>query len=227
MAALNVMRSETKHLLSRTEAARLKERLKFLMKPDSYSPDGSYKVRSLYFETPDRRDMFDKDVGAYARRKIRLRIYDPNQQKAKLELKEKRGSVQRKRSAWVTKAMALRLIEGDFSVLYNRNDPFLDELYVMMTTEIYRPFVVVEYDRQAYTYPLGDVRVTFDSGVRASRSNFNIFDPDMQFVSVFPDVVAEIKYTGYFPEILSDIISDHCPVRDSVSKYFLSAEEFE
>lgn len=227
MAALEVMRSETKHLMSRREAARLSDRLKVIMSPDAYNADGSYTVRSLYFDTPENDDVFDKDVGTFSRRKIRLRIYDTNQPNAKLELKEKKGGVQRKRSVWVTKALAQRLAKGDLSVLRNRGDALLDELYVLMSAKLYRPSVVVEYERKALTYPPGNVRVTFDSDVRACRSNFDLFDPDMQFVSVFPDVVTEIKYTGYFPEALSDIISDHCPIRDSVSKYFLSAEEFD
>lgn len=225
--ALEVMRSETKYLLSRSDAARIKEKLLLVMKPDSYSENGSYRVRSLYFDTPDLADMFDKDVGAYSRKKVRLRIYDTAQENAKLELKEKRGGVQRKRSVWVTRAMCERLRNGDLSVLANRGNEFLDEMYLLMTLNVYRPYIVVEYDRQAFCYEFGDVRITFDSNVRTSRSNLDLFDSDMQFISVYPDVVMEVKYTGFFPEILSDILSDVNPIRDSVSKYYLSAEEIE
>ena len=221
------MRSETKYLISRRDAMQIKEKLLAVMKPDSFSENGSYTVRSLYFDTPDLSDMFDKDLGAYSRRKIRLRIYDVNQENAKLELKEKRGSVQRKRSVWVTRAMCERLKNGDLSVLLNRGNEFLDEMYLLMTLNVYRPFIVVEYDRQAFCYEFGDVRITFDSDVRTSRSNLNLFDGDMQFASVYPDVVMEVKYTGFFPEVLSDILSTVNPIRDSVSKYYLSAEEIE
>ena len=225
--AIEVMRSETKYLISRRDAMQIKEKLLAVMKPDSFSENGSYTVRSLYFDTPDLSDMFDKDLGAYSRRKIRLRIYDVNQENAKLELKEKRGSVQRKRSVWVTRAMCERLKNGDLSVLLNRGNEFLDEMYLLMTLNVYRPFIVVEYDRQAFCYEFGDVRITFDSDVRTSRSNLNLFDGDMQFASVYPDVVMEVKYTGFFPEVLSDILSTVNPIRDSVSKYYLSAEEIE
>ena len=81
------MRSETKYLVSHSDAARIKEKLLLVMKPDSYSENGSYRVRSLYFDTPDLADMFDKDVGVYSRKKVRLRIYDTAQENAKLELK--------------------------------------------------------------------------------------------------------------------------------------------
>ena len=227
MAAIEVMRSETKYLLSRHEAQRLADRLAPFMKEDAHGKGGGYRVRSLYFDTPYGDDAADKEMGVFSRRKIRLRIYDPKQENAKLELKEKRGGVQKKRSVWVTKAFAYRLADGDLSVLCGRNDPLLDELYVTMSENVYRPSVVVEYDRRAFTYPLGDIRITFDSGVRASRGNLDLFDENMQFVTVFPDVVTEIKYTGYFPEFISDLVSDHSPVRDSVSKYFLSADEFD
>ena len=224
---LDVMRSETKYLLSRFEAARLCDRLKLFLSPDTFNNDNDYTIRSLYFDTPENDDVFDKDLGAFYRHKLRLRIYDVSQERAKLEFKEKSGGVQRKRSVWVTRAMAKRLASGDFSVIGHRNDPFLDELYVLTQEKAYRPLIVVEYERRAFTYPLGDVRVTFDKNVRANRSNFDLFDPNMQFTSVFPDVVMEVKYTGFLPEFIADLLSDHNPVRDSVSKFYLSADEFD
>ena len=224
---LDVMRSETKYLLSRAEAARLQDRLALFLSPDEYAGREPYRIRSLYFDTPDGGDAFDKDLGAFYRKKIRLRIYDTKQDRAKLELKEKAGNSQRKQSVWVTRAFCDRLKEGDLSILHGRNNDFLEGMYALMTAGGYRPSVVVEYDRIAFTYPLGDVRVTFDSSVRACRTNFDLFDPDMVFTSVYPDVVMEVKYSGFYPEFLADLLSDHDPVRDSVSKYYLSFDEFD
>jgi len=97
---LSVMRSETKYLVSPAQAMRLRERLSLFLEPDAFNGQNSYTVRSLYFDTPENGDVFDKDVGAFYRHKLRIRIYDTAQEKAKLELKEKSGSVQKKRSAW-------------------------------------------------------------------------------------------------------------------------------
>ncbi len=224
---LDVRRSETKYLLSREAAARLQDKLALFMSPDSFSGRKPYRIRSLYFDTPDGGDAFDKDVGAYYRRKIRLRIYDPGQQKAKLELKEKAGMSQHKTSAWVSKAVCERLVRGDLSCLLGSDSEFLTRVYLLMTEGCYRPSVVVEYDRLAFTYPLGDVRITFDSGVRANRSNVDLFDPAMTFTDVYSDVVMEVKYTGYYPEFLADLLGDFDPVRDSVSKYYLSFDAFD
>ena len=224
-AQLEVMRSETKYLVSRREAARLADRLGILLMPDAFNGKDRYTVRSLYFDTPDRDDVFDKDVGAFYRKKLRIRIYDTNQQKAKLELKEKVGGIQRKRSLWISREAAAKLSSGDADALLSLNDPFALELYALIKKAVYRPVAVVEYDRQAFTYPLGDVRITFDSNVRANLSNFDLFCKDMQFDTVYPDVVMEVKYTGFLPEFICDILSDHDPVRDSVSKYYLSAQD--
>jgi len=224
---LDVTRSETKYLLSRAEAARLQTRLSHVLLPDEYGGTEPYRIRSLYFDTPDGGDAFDKDLGAFYRKKIRLRVYDTAQEKAKLELKEKQGACQRKQSVWVTKAFVSRLAQGDLSVLHGQGNAFLERLYVIMQTGCYRPSAVVEYDRVAFTYPFGDVRITFDSGVRACRTSFDLFNPDMVFSSVYPDVVMEVKYTGFYPTALADLLESINPVRDSVSKYFLSFDEFD
>lgn len=40
------------------------------------------------------------------------------------------------------------------------------ELYLQMQMGIYRPTVIVDYDREALTYAPGNVRVTFDRRIR-------------------------------------------------------------
>ena len=51
--------------------------------------------------------------GIGERRKIRLRIYDPGDKNAKLELKEKTGDFQRKRSLTVSREEAEQMMEGN------------------------------------------------------------------------------------------------------------------
>ena len=60
-----------------------------ILATDKFSKNGSYSVRSLYFDTADDRDFFDKINEQNQRRKVRLRIYAPQDQVAKLELKQK------------------------------------------------------------------------------------------------------------------------------------------
>ena len=81
---LNVLRQEEKYPLNLQEAIQFSYRFSQLLMPDPYSADGSYMVRSLYFDTVDDRDFFDKITEQNQRHKIRLRIYSPDAVTAKL-----------------------------------------------------------------------------------------------------------------------------------------------
>ena len=71
-----------------------------------------YRVRSLYFDKPENGDYNDKIIGTETRRKIRLRIYPPKYSSAMLEIKQKHGNHQKKRSAAVSAPEAEELCKG-------------------------------------------------------------------------------------------------------------------
>ena len=99
---LDVLRTEQKYNLNPQEKAHLEFVLNGALHRDIHSIGQGYMVRTLYFDTWDDQDFYDKVDGLETRRKIRLRIYEPNAHDAKLELKEKQGSLQRKRSLQLT-----------------------------------------------------------------------------------------------------------------------------
>lgn len=83
-----------KYSISLETGRQLTVRLSRVFHRDRYGGRNGYLVRSLYFDSIYDDDYFDKINGLEYRKKIRLRIYDPDQDWAKLEVKEKRGSVQ-------------------------------------------------------------------------------------------------------------------------------------
>ena len=85
---LEVLRKEDKYLISTPEAIRSEHMFEKILHTDKFSKDDSYTVRTLYFDTVDDRDFFDKLNEQNLRRKVRLRIYNYNDQTAKLELKQ-------------------------------------------------------------------------------------------------------------------------------------------
>ncbi len=218
---LVVMRRETKYHIAYQDYIVLAEKLSKLIEPDKFSQNGKgYIVRSLYFDNYGSNDFFDKDIGCFYRKKLRIRIYDPNQDRAKIEIQEGFGSNQRKRSAWLMRNEVYEVINGNPSVLLGKGNDFLDEVYALIMTEGYHPAVTVEYDRRAYVYHTSNVRITFDGKVRANYGNFDLFDPDMQFVEVTPEVIMEVKYSGFMPQFIYDIIGSYNANNDSVSKYY-------
>ncbi|MBQ8280168.1 MAG: polyphosphate polymerase domain-containing protein [Roseburia sp.] len=221
---IQVLRREEKYPLSLDEAIRYGHKFSKILMPDKFSKNGSYMVRSLYFDTIDDKDFFDKMTEQNNRRKIRLRIYHPNDTHAKLEMKQKENIYQRKRSLLVTREDALEMIKGNYSVLLNYPGEFSGELYAVMTTELYRPKSIVEYQRRAFMAKENNIRLTFDSQIQATESSFDLFAENLPLNPVFPQdrAILEVKYDKFLLGYISDIISMVNARRVASSKYCLS-----
>ena len=112
-----VFREEKKYLISLPEALQACHRLAQVMHEDPHNGISGYPVRSLYFDTLDDRDFHEKAAGVELRRKLRLRCYDPAADFAMLEMKQKQGASQLKRSLRVTREDAQALTRGDYAPL--------------------------------------------------------------------------------------------------------------
>ena len=107
-----VLRHERKYLLPQEEYRRLRGTLESLLPKDSHTGDSGYSIRSLYFDTLWDGDYFEKLDGVELRRKLRLRLYDPTAGHAFLEMKQKEGEYQLKRSLRLSRAAAAALAGG-------------------------------------------------------------------------------------------------------------------
>ena len=110
----------------------MRQRLGSVMHRDAHNGAQGYIIRSLYFDTPDDQDFSDKIDGLELRRKIRLRTYSPQSSFAMLEMKQKQGPYQRKRSLRIAREDAQRLCQGDYEPLHGYDDPFAAECYGLM-----------------------------------------------------------------------------------------------
>ena len=226
---LSVYRSENKYLIPITHMAELKSKLEKVLKKDDNSKEGSYIVRSLYFDSLNNIDFNTKMAGTEIRKKIRIRVYDPSSNKCKLEMKKKNGDYGHKISLWITKEDANGLIKGKYNVLekYFNEYPEAVEIFIAMSLGCYRPVVMVEYDRIAFTYPMYDTRLTFDYNIRSSESNFNLFDKNIMYNSILNDkVVLEVKYNEKLMKFISQILKPYKLTRLSISKYCMSRKVY-
>ncbi len=220
---LAVLRREEKYLLTLGEALQCAARFEKILMPDNFSKNGSYKIRSLYFDTADDRDFHDKLTEQNCRQKIRLRIYSPGDSRVKLELKQKENVYQKKRTLLITRADAQALAEGRYSVLLNYGGPFAGEMFVLLTEGCYRPKTIVEYSRRAFMAKENNIRLTFDSDIRALEGTRSLFSPVLPLYPVLSgdQVVFEVKYNQFLLGYITDLI--RCVDRRSVSasKYCL------
>lgn len=218
-----VLRQEEKYLINTYEYLNLRTRFNKILQRDVYAKDKDYIVRSLYFDTLNDYDYSAKILESEIRKKIRLRIYDPKSDFAKLELKQKQGKYQKKTSLKITKEDAMELIKGRCNILLKYNTPFATEMYTIMSTGFYRPKSIIQYNREAYIAKENSIRLTFDSNIIATESNMNIFDENLCMYPVFERdrVVFEVKYNQFLLSYIKDVISNVDKSKLSVSKYCL------
>lgn len=217
-------RHEIKLLLSAADCAALRPKLAALLPLDPNTGEkGEYFIRSLYFDDVNRRSYFEKLAGVSDRKKYRLRIYNCADAVIKLECKEKRGDLIRKRSATVSRECADALTKGDFSPLADSDDPLCREVYTLSRSSGLRPSVVVDYDREAYLHPVSNVRLTFDKALHAVCDRPDIFDPSLMSLPVFPDgsVIFEVKYDDVLPKFLQGVIAGAHGSKLALSKFTL------
>lgn len=219
-----VLRQEKKFLLTQQQYYQLSHRLAQVLSMDAHSQGEGYMIRSLYFDSLDDRDFQEKEDGVELRRKIRLRCYDPNQDFAMLEMKQKQGAMQKKRSLRMRREDAQALIAGEQHVLLRYDDPFAAECFVIMQQHCYRPKAVVQYQRKAFVAKENKIRITFDHHIIASESCFDIFSPDLMLYSVMDpaNVVLEVKYNGFLLSYIKDLLKGCDKSELSVGKYSMS-----
>lgn len=219
-----VIRNEIKYLVNILEYKKSKNYLEKILTSDEHNGVDGYKVRSLYFDTLDDRDFLEKEDGVEIRRKIRLRVYNPDDDFAMLEMKQKEGNYQRKRSLRLKREDAMKLIKGDYTPLLSYDEPFAKEMYSYMKINCYLPKVVVEYDRTAFVAKENNIRITFDHNVVSTESSFNIFDKNLPMNPVMDpaNVILEVKYNGFLLSYIKDLVKNISTISLSVSKYYLS-----
>lgn len=219
-----VLRQEKKFLINNIDYYKHSALFKQVLIEDEHNGYNGYMVRSLYFDTINDQDYYEKLAGVEKRKKIRLRVYNPKDQFAYLEIKAKEGMYQNKRSLKVAKVDAQELIKGNYSVLLKYDSPFARECYCYMYKQNYRPKTVVEYRRKAFIAKENNIRLTFDSDIRSSETNFNIFDENLLLYPVFTasSVILEVKFNGFLLSYIKDLLDNVQKSELSVSKYCLA-----
>lgn len=222
-----VLREEKKFLLNVAEYCRLSHKLDQVLIHDKHNGPNGYPVRSLYYDTIYDQDYYEKDAGTELRRKMRLRIYAPSASFALLEMKQKQGAQQFKRSLRVSREDAILLSRGVYSPLLHYREPFAAECYGFLNVRCYRPVTVVEYLRKAYIAKENRIRLTFDQKIVATESCFDLFSPNLNMNPVLDpfDVVFEVKYNGFLLDYIRRLINDVNRSELSVSKYVLARQQ--
>ncbi len=220
-----VLRHELKYIISDQEHAWLRDRLSAFMPMDSNADPVTrgYAIRSLYYDDPLDSALFEKADGNPLREKYRLRIYNLSDRRILLERKSKVINLTAKDSALLTREQCDRLLGGDFEVVRQESNPLLMAFYAKLRAYSYRPKVLVDYFREAYVLPTGNVRITFDRDLRSGHLDTNLFSGRPSTVAVLEPgtLVLEVKYDEFFPPHIRQLLQGLLCQRMAVSKYVL------
>jgi len=215
------LRHELKHSLNPGEDQILASRLRNLFEHDKNADShGSYRVSSLYFDTPQDKALRQKIDGVNCREKFRLRHYNGDLSYIRLEKKYKVNGLCGKRSAKITASQVGQLLSGDIGFLMESGDPLLIELYSKMKGQLLAPRTVVTYDREAFLYAPGNVRITIDRNLRTGLSSLDFLNPQLHHVPVSDGIaVLEVKYDAFLPEIVKMAVQVPNRQASAYSKY--------
>lgn len=196
-------RHEWKHEIDPGDCAAIRQRLRAVAWPDPHAQNGRYLIRSLYFDTPGDRCLREKLDGVSRREKFRLRCYNGDTSLIHLEKKSKVNGLGRKEVSNVSPEEVRALLKGDLSWMPHSGRTTVWELYTKMRSQLLRPKTIVDYVREPFVYPPGNVRVTLDYDLRTGLNWRDFLDPDCLTVPAGDaPVILEVKWDAYLPEVI-------------------------
>lgn len=219
-----VYRNELKYQCSEQQLRMLEIRIKHVCRPDPHAGEsGRYTVRSVYFDDHCDSCYYENEDGVDSRKKFRIRIYDGNADPIVLECKEKRNDLGYKSACRISAKQCEEIIGGSFRAPENA-DPVLLKFFLHYRTKLYRPKVVVEYERTPFVYRAGNVRITFDRNIAATAHVDEFLNPRLHARPVMPTGMhlLEVKYDGLLPDHIYNELQLRDLQRTAYSKYYTS-----
>jgi len=205
------------------DLALLAGRLSAVMQKDVHQDGDCYEIRSLYFDDVWDRCMDENEAGVDQREKYRIRIYNASADLIHLEIKEKCSGFTKKRSCDLSLEESRQIMEEKIPFAFDGREP-LNRLLLQMRCAKMRPKAVISYERTAFVHPTGNVRITFDRNIMASRICGDFFETYVGGMTpVLPTGwhVLEVKYDEFLPDYIAKQLEIGKLRQTAFSKYYL------
>jgi VTC domain len=229
-------RYELKYHINELKAAAIARFVRPYLQVDRYCKlqrSGDYPIVSLYLDSEDLQLCRESLTGQKNRFKLRIRSYtDEPEYPRFLEIKRRMNSI-------VIKSRA-RVMDRDLPTLlagrplppqnYTADTEIINQFQLYVHSLRTRPAVLIRYMRQAFEDTSHNkVRVTFDRELAykiTNRPEVRLGGPGWQR-NVYTErgVVLEIKFTGFYPAWLSQMVKYFDLQLQSISKYASSITE--
>ncbi|MBM7560189.1 polyphosphate polymerase domain-containing protein [Marinitoga litoralis] len=218
-------RYELKYLINFHDYIILRNKISNIMSLDKNAgKDRKYHIRSIYFDDYLNTSYYDRINGVQNRYKYRIRYYNLKDNIIKLEKKIKKGNFSTKIDYFITKEEMLNIIYNNH---INSEGTLLQEMKFLINYKGLKPVVMQDYEREAYIYEPGKVRITFDFNLRANI-NIDKFFENIESIEILSKdkVILEVKYEKFIPTVIRNLLQISSRQQMAISKYVLSRSIF-
>lgn len=220
-------RIEQKFLCNQRDYYLIKSRIEDLMEPDKHSDDNNqYLISSIYFDDYCSSSFQGNEDGVDLRSKYRIRSYNHQKSQIRLERKDKINGYTHKDSCGLDLTEYNALISNDYEFDVS-SKVLLNELNLKRMHSSFRPSAIVEYNREAYIFQAGNVRVTFDTDIMVSGDIDLFFTDEMITIPVLEgnQFVLEVKYDEFLHKSISTAIDIKGLQQVTFSKFFIGKQK--
>jgi len=213
-------RHEWKHEINYLDFLAIKQNLSAVASLDSHAVNGSYMIRSLYFDNLYDKALREKIDGINGREKFRIRYYNKDSSIIHLEKKSKINGLCNKLSAPLTAEEAQKIVDGNLEWMKRSKYSLIVELYAKMYSQGMRPMTIVDYTRIPYIYGPGNVRVTLDYDIRTGLRCVDFLNPDAVTIPAGEEkIILEVKWDEFLPDNIRYACELHNRMSGAFSKY--------
>lgn len=200
-------RHEWKIEITPSDRIALRERMRCVAKPDKHAENGTYRIRSLYFDSASDKALREKIDGVNLREKFRIRYYNEDKSVIHLEKKSKINGLCNKLSAPLREDEAQRIVDGRLDWMAADGRELVRELYAKMRAQGLRPKTIVDYTREPFVYAPGNVRVTLDYNIRTGLNCVDFLNTDcVTLPAGDAPIILEVKWDAFLPAIIRDAV---------------------
>lgn len=225
-------RNEWKYICSDWDLKLLESRLSGVLHKDKHAGgDGSYSVRSLYFDDYANTCAKQNEAGLPERYKWRIRYYGGGTSKhIHLEFKRKHNGRGIKKSCKLSEEECRNLIAGEpEKVFWSTGEDLLKQFCIAIMNRRFEPKAIIDYDRCAFVEPTTNIRITMDRNISASKDFDKFLSGDYIKIPIQDgdQHVLEVKFNDILPSYLQNIINTYERQQSSFSKYYFGRKKLE
>lgn len=202
-------RHEYKYMIDAKQEGILQIKAMGVMRRDPHvRVDGSYLVRSAYFDNINDTCLSENLYGTDPRSKFRIRYYNSDTGRISLEKKSKIRNMCLKDSCRLTVEECETFLHGDVPAITEDMSIEKKRLFTEVRLCGLVPKVIVTYERIPFIYGGGNVRVTFDRKISSSAELNRFLSGDYAKRPVLSrgDRIFEVKWSEVMPRHIKDVL---------------------